>query len=99
MKDWKSLSHVRWDCKYHLAFITKYRHKSVHGEGMGMPLKELARGLLNRQTPHYSASFLTIMTRMSRPGRHLYSETALLKYCMKKRLALPSPFRSEERKG
>ncbi len=32
MKDWKSLSHVRWDCKYHIVFITKYRHKKIYGE-------------------------------------------------------------------
>ncbi len=29
MKDWKSISHVRWDCKYHIIFITKYRHKRL----------------------------------------------------------------------
>ena len=32
MKDWKSLSHVRWDCKYHLVFISKYRHRTIYGE-------------------------------------------------------------------
>jgi putative transposase len=32
MKGWKSLSHVRWDCKYHLVFITKYRHRTTYGE-------------------------------------------------------------------
>ena len=23
MKDWKSLSHVRWECKYHIVFVSK----------------------------------------------------------------------------
>ena len=32
MKDWKSLSHVRWDCKFHIVFITKYRHRTIYGE-------------------------------------------------------------------
>ena len=32
MKDWKSLSHVRWDCKYHLVFISKYRQRKIYGE-------------------------------------------------------------------
>ena len=32
MKDWKSLSHMRWDCKYHLVFITKYRHRMIYEE-------------------------------------------------------------------
>ena len=35
MKDWKSLSHVRWDCKYHVVFITKYRHKTIYGKFKG----------------------------------------------------------------
>ncbi len=30
MKDWKSQSYVRWDCKYHLVFITKYRQRSIY---------------------------------------------------------------------
>jgi len=27
MHDWSSLSHVRWDCKYHVVIIPKYRRK------------------------------------------------------------------------
>jgi putative transposase len=27
MHDWQSLSHVRWECKYHVVFIPKYRRK------------------------------------------------------------------------
>ncbi len=32
MNDWKSLPHVRWDCKYHLVFISKYRQRKIYGE-------------------------------------------------------------------
>ena len=32
MKDWKSLSYVRWDCKYHLVFVSKYREMTIYGE-------------------------------------------------------------------
>ena len=32
MKDWETLSHVRWDCQYHLVFISKYRHRTIYGE-------------------------------------------------------------------
>ena len=32
MKNWKTLSHVRWDCKYHIVFITKYRHRTIYGK-------------------------------------------------------------------
>ena len=32
MHDWESLSHVRWDCKYHLVFVPKYRQKKLYGK-------------------------------------------------------------------
>jgi len=32
MKDWKSQSHVRWDCKYHVVFISKYRQRAIYGK-------------------------------------------------------------------
>ncbi len=32
LKDWKTLSHVKWNCKYHIVFITKHRHKKIYGE-------------------------------------------------------------------
>ncbi|MGH7961819.1 MAG: IS200/IS605 family transposase [Candidatus Binatia bacterium] len=28
----KSLAHARWDCKYHVVFIPKYRRKAIYGE-------------------------------------------------------------------
>ncbi len=30
MDDYRSLSHVRWDCKYHIVFIPKYRKKVLY---------------------------------------------------------------------
>jgi len=32
MKDYKSLSHTRWDCKYHIVFIPKKRKKVIYGD-------------------------------------------------------------------
>ena len=32
MQDYASLSHTKWDCKYHLVFIPKYRKKSLFKE-------------------------------------------------------------------
>ena len=32
MHDWQSLSHVRWDCKYHIVFIPKFRKKVMFGQ-------------------------------------------------------------------
>ena len=27
MKDWQSQAHVKWDCKYHVVILPKYRRK------------------------------------------------------------------------
>jgi putative transposase len=32
MEDWLSLSHVKWECKYHVVFIPKYRRKVLYGK-------------------------------------------------------------------
>jgi len=29
---YESLSHSKWDCKYHLVFVPKYRKKKLYGE-------------------------------------------------------------------
>ena len=31
MKDWRSQSHVKWDCKYHVVIVPKYRQKKFFG--------------------------------------------------------------------
>ncbi len=46
MQDWKSLSHVRWDCKYHVVFVSKYRQRSIYGrvrEKIGSIIRDLSR--------------------------------------------------------
>ena len=46
MHDWKSLSHVRWDCKYHLVIAPKYRKRKLYGKFkrmVGAVLKDLCR--------------------------------------------------------
>ena len=45
MNDIDSLSHTRWECKYHIVFIPKYRRKALYGElrrHLGEVLRELA---------------------------------------------------------
>ncbi len=32
MDDYESLCHTRWECKYHVVFIPKYRRKVLYGE-------------------------------------------------------------------
>ena len=32
MDEMESLSHTKWECKYHVVFIPKYRRKTLYGE-------------------------------------------------------------------
>jgi putative transposase len=32
MHEWQCLAHVRWECKYHVVFIPKYRRKVLYGK-------------------------------------------------------------------
>jgi len=31
MKDWQSLAHTKWECKYHIVIVPKYRKKVLYG--------------------------------------------------------------------
>ena len=31
MNDYRSLRHTKWECKYHVVFIPKYRKKTIYG--------------------------------------------------------------------
>ena len=46
MHDWESLSHVRWECKYHVVIIPKYRRKMLYGKlrkKVGSILRDLCK--------------------------------------------------------
>lgn len=46
MNDVSSLTHSRWECKYHVVWIPKYRRKSLYGQlrqYLGQIFKDLAR--------------------------------------------------------
>ena len=46
MKDIHSLSHTKWNCKYHIVFAPKYRRKVFYGEKkleIGKILRELCK--------------------------------------------------------
>jgi putative transposase len=46
MKEWKSQAHVKWECRYHIVILTKYRKKAIYGElrrRIGGILRELCR--------------------------------------------------------
>ena len=31
MREWQSLAHVKWECKYHVVIVPKYRRKTMFG--------------------------------------------------------------------
>ena len=46
MKDWQSQAHVKWECKYHVVIVPKYRKKALYGRlrvKIGKILRELCR--------------------------------------------------------
>jgi putative transposase len=46
MREWQSLSHVRWECKYHVVIIPKYWKRKLYGElrkHVGEVVRELCR--------------------------------------------------------
>ena len=46
MRSVESLSHTRWECKYHIVFIPKYRKKAIFGQirnELGEVFRRLAR--------------------------------------------------------
>ena len=46
MHEWESLSHVRWECKYHVVIVPEYRRKVLYGKlrrQVGAILRELCR--------------------------------------------------------
>jgi putative transposase len=46
MKDWQSMAHVKWECKYHIVFIHKYRKQKLYSKvrkRIGEIFQELCR--------------------------------------------------------
>jgi putative transposase len=46
MKDWQSIAHTKWECKYHVVIVPKYRKKVLYGKvkkRVGEILRELCR--------------------------------------------------------
>ena len=46
MENFESMSHVRWECKYHVVFIPKYRRKVIYGKlrsAIGRILRDLCQ--------------------------------------------------------
>ena len=46
MREWQSLAHVKWECKYHVLIVPKYRRKTLFGhvrKRVGKSFQQLCR--------------------------------------------------------
>ena len=46
MKEWQSQAHVKWECKYHVVIVPKYRKKAIYGklrQQIGQMFQQLCR--------------------------------------------------------
>ena len=55
MDVYESLSHTKWECKYHVVFIPKYRRKALYGE-LRQHLGEVFRNLAKQKECMHAVS-------------------------------------------
>ena len=48
MKEWRSQAHVKWECKYHVVIVPKYRSKEFF-EGRRRQIGEILRELCRQK--------------------------------------------------
>ncbi len=73
MKDWQRQTHVKWDCKYHVVIVPKYRQRVFFGKrrmDIGNILRDLCRqkeiGLVNGNAqPDHIHMLLSIPAKFS----------------------------------
>ena len=76
MSDYRSLSHAKWECKYHVVFIPKYRKKAIYGhlrKDLGTVLRTLAEQRESRiEEGHLMPDHVHIM--ISIPPKHAVAQ-------------------------
>ena len=76
MTDYRSLSHTKWECKYHVVFIPKYRKKAIFGQirkRLGEVLRKLAEHRESRiEEGHLMADHVHMM--ISIPPKYSVSQ-------------------------
>ena len=76
MDDYQSLNHTKWECKYHVIFIPKYRKKVIYGE-IRRDLTEVMKELANHkeckiETGHLRPDHVHML--ISIPPKHSVSQ-------------------------
>ena len=76
MKDYKSLKHSKWYCKYHVVFIPKCRRKALYG-GIRQELGEVFRRLAEQRQSRVEEGHLMVdhvHMLLSVPPKHAVSQ-------------------------
>ena len=81
MNEYQTLSHTKWQCKYHVVFIPKYRRKVLYGQVrsyLGDVFREVARQKESRiEEGHLQADHVHMLLSIppslsvSRAGQYL----------------------------
>jgi len=48
MKDWQRQARVKWDCKYHVVMVPKYRKKTLYGR-LGREIGAILRVMVSSE--------------------------------------------------
>lgn len=75
MEQYESLNHTKWDCKYHVVFIPKYRRKVLYGE-LRSNLGEVIRKLTEQKDSKIEEGHLMldhVHIMISIPPKHAVS--------------------------
>jgi len=60
MDEFESLSHSKWECKYHVVFIPKFRRKALYGE-LRKHLGEVFRKLAEQRESRVEEGHLILL--------------------------------------
>ena len=76
MSDYRSLSHAKWECKYHVVFIPKCRRKAIYGE-LRKELGKVFRTLAEQRESHIEEGHLMadhVHIMISIPPKHAVAQ-------------------------
>ena len=77
MNEYQTLSHTKWECKYHVVFIPKYRRKVLYGQlrqYLGEVFRELARQKESRiEEGHLQADHVHMLLKV--PPKYSFAMT------------------------
>ena len=93
MPDSETLSHTKWDCKYHVVFIPKYRRKALYHE-LRRHLGEVFRALAEQkecriEEGHLMADHVHMLLSIPPPKYSVAQVVGFIKG--KRRSTLPGP--------